>query len=705
MSMTDEIASLDIRARDWGFLTRPEEYVTASLKPGSARALSPASTARQFRSAIEALRRFSGADGSAKAGLLLADDVGLGKTTVAALIAWVFAAAGGDRRVRILAPNDSMVARWTDELKKHIPLLKETAPQQFGSIKESRIRTRDVKKLMNGSIQVAKHSYASSDKANLACDLLIVDEAHRAKGEGSQFSETLKTQTRHAKRVLLLTATPFSIRLEEFERMLGMVGGSAARKPVRAYQRTLDTFYGTSTRKAPEVVAEQLATKAKEAVWAIQPFVIRHGIDQLPDEYEAFGGRQDWAIEVPSASADELLAMIRMDRLLRILKQGGFPIKGATNDPRFHVGWKYFDSVCNDVAKDIERLDSPLQEVAREHYAALIRLRASVGAHSKMKAVGAAVRNVVEAGEKVVLFCHHHYTAQELAIYLSSVVPNGPKILAPERKMWEAAWDTILSEHRGASVTAAHLQVFGRWLASDNQLRQARGWLARVPTSSGNLVQLLKSTMARNEKSAESIAGAAVKLLKTLTGNPSTLAVLRSVGEGNSTLPGAAARGRVFATCEADSDPQHRDLFMDSQRPDTVMAIFNSPFGPEALVVTDRLSEGVDLHRFCRHLVHYELDPSPIRTVQRNGRLRRVNGWGAVIGEPINYAYPAFRGTRDHRLVEIMKKRLDSFSLLLGGVQDFDVDESTESDESWRADVVAQAKRRLVATGRALCVG
>ena len=117
------------------------------------------------------------------------------------------------------------------------------------------------------------------------------------------------------------------------------------------------------------------------------------------------------------------------------------------------------------------------------------------------------------------------------------------------------------------------------------------------------------------------------------------------------------------------------------------------------LVVTDKLSEGIDLHRYCRHLIHYELDPSPIRTVQRNGRVRRVNSWAAVSGQPVQYAYPAFRGTRDLRLVQIMKKRIDSFSLLLGGVQDFDVEEVVGSDEDWRNKVIANAKKSLRDSG------
>jgi hypothetical protein len=68
----------------------------------------------------------------------------------------------------------------------------------------------------------------------------------------------------------------------------------------------------------------------------------------------------------------------------------------------------------------------------------------------------------------------------------------------------------------------------------------------------------------------------------------------------------------------------------------------------------------------------------------------------------ILYAYPAFGGTRDHRLVQIMKKRIASFSLLLGGVQDFDVDEVADLEEKWRMDVIAFANDRLAKAGRQL---
>jgi superfamily II DNA/RNA helicase len=155
----------------------------------------------------------------------------------------------------------------------------------------------------------------------------------------------------------------------------------------------------------------------------------------------------------------------------------------------------------------------------------------------------------------------------------------------------------------------------------------------------------------------------------------------------------------VLGVCLPSGNEEEESLFLHNQQPDTVISIFNSPFGPDVLVVTDRLSEGINLHRYCRHLIHYELDPSPIRTVQRNGRLRRVNSWAAATGQPIRYAYPAFCGTRDHRLVQIMKKRIDSFSLLLGGVQDFDVEKVVGSEEAWRNQVIVLAKLRLASAG------
>ena len=120
------------------------------------------------------------------------------------------------------------------------------------------------------------------------------------------------------------------------------------------------------------------------------------------------------------------------------------------------------------------------------------------------------------------------------------------------------------------------------------------------------------------------------------------------------------------------------------------------------LVATDRLSEGVDLHRFCRHVIHYELDPSPVRTLQRNGRVRRIGSWAALTKQPIRYAYPTFGGTRDEKAVGIMRRRIDAFGLLLGGVPILDA-ESSDNSENFADDVLKHARKKLDSLNRKLC--
>jgi ERCC4-related helicase len=689
------IESLGLSAKQWQFLLESDRYVEASCR--SDRPLVPESTRRQFLTACDILARLNGSNGEeARRGILLADDVGLGKTTVAALVAWVVASAGEKRKVRILAPNDVMMRRWVEEMTSHVEPLQECA-KHLGA-HESRVKAGRVGRLKAGSIQVVKHSYAASNSI-LDCDLLIVDEAHRAKGDDTAFSVALKRQKKHARRVLILTATPFSIRLEELKRMLSLVGGEAAHGPVRSFSRSLDNLYSGNTVRSPEVVAERLATKARAAVDALSFYVIRHGIDDLTNEQSSFGNREDWNIDVPPATPEELELMVRMDRTLRVAKQDGSESSRATNDPRFHVGWRHFDAVREHLKSEVPGFGEPARAVVENQLKAIKRLRQEVGIHSKVGAVAAAVKSKIEQGEKVLLFCHHHATAQELTAHLASVLPKVAASKLPGPRAWRLAWNEILEpageEHNEQSLR----KTFIEWLSADLIRSQTWEWLRAVSSTESNIADALKNTGGRHHPGPETLADAAQRLYHALVRSKSSRAVLMAAADHLDRLPGANGTNRVLGICMPSEIEEEESLFLHNQQPDTVISIFNSPFGPDVLVVTDRLSEGIDLHRYCRHLIHYELDPSPIRTVQRNGRLRRVNSWAAVTGQSISYAYPAFRGTRDHRLVQIMKKRIDNFSLLLGGVQDFDVAEVVGSQEEWRNQVIALAKARLATAG------
>ena len=131
------MSDFKLDGRKWKFLNDPKQYA----KDGD---LIVEPLKRQFRTAKEILKRFQ--DGR---GVLLADDVGLGKTTIGALVAWAVACQG--KQVRIYVPNEVLRRRWAEELEKHVPML-----EGFGAREES-IKQGNVKKLNAGSIQVATH--------------------------------------------------------------------------------------------------------------------------------------------------------------------------------------------------------------------------------------------------------------------------------------------------------------------------------------------------------------------------------------------------------------------------------------------------------------------------------------------------------------------------------------------------------------------
>ncbi len=676
-------------ARRWRFLDNPARYIEHESGGLQVEPLT-----RQFKTAKEILARLASGRG-----VLLADDVGLGKTTVGALVAWVVACQ--DKRVRIYAPNEVLRRRWAEELERHVPML-----WQLGASYD-RIKQGDVGKLNAGRIQVATHHALVKSHGNneqrTACDLMIIDEAHRAKGDGSAFNEALRNLGDRAKRKLILTATPFSIRLAELEQLLQFAGATEL-EAVRRYAGELKRLYSLGDGHDVTAESKRLVSAAKEAIEELQPYLIRHGIEDLSaSERTHFGAVSMGRWEIPTAPAtqEDLGLLLRMDRLLQLTPER----KGERrNDPRFHIGWQH-------VGVELERAaERASDSTARRHIEAASKaLRARrTNPHPKIAAVSDAIRPLLDTGEKVLVFCHHRATASELlgvlerALKTTSASRGGP----PE-KVWRAAWESLLPDEDPL------VRPIVDWLCTPGLRAQIGGWLGEPALTVRALADQLTTTRPRNAiSSVPTVLESARTLTEVLLDqqSTSTRAILKSIAKGTHTFGGKTSRFpgrldegfRVMGAWHHDghSDPP-RTLY--TGKPDIVLALFNSPFGPDVLVTTDRLSEGVDLHRCCRHLIHYELDPSPVRTLQRNGRVRRVGSWAALTGQPIQYAYPTFGGTRDEKAVGVMRQRINAFGLLLGGVPSLDDDDS-ESEQSFAEAVLCRAKNDLASINRRLCV-
>jgi ERCC4-related helicase len=98
-----------------------------------------------------------------------------------------------------------------------------------------------------------------------------------------------------------------------------------------------------------------------------------------------------------------------------------------------------------------------------------------------------------------------------------------------------------------------------------------------------------------------------------------------------------------------------------------LMLRFNTPFPPEILIASSVMSEGVDLHMECRHLIHHDLDWSPSTLEQRTGRIDRIRSKSAMRNMPIVVCEPYVAGTQDEKQFTVVKDREQWFGVVMGG--------------------------------------
>jgi hypothetical protein len=96
-----------------------------------------------------------------------------------------------------------------------------------------------------------------------------------------------------------------------------------------------------------------------------------------------------------------------------------------------------------------------------------------------------------------------------------------------------------------------------------------------------------------------------------------------------------------------------------------LMRGFNTPFFPDVLVCSQVMGEGVDLQRFCCHVIHHDLAWNPSTIEQRTGRIDRL-GSKAEGRRPINVYLPYLAGAADERQYRVMSDRERWFRVVMG---------------------------------------
>jgi hypothetical protein len=145
--------------------------------------------------------------------------------------------------------------------------------------------------------------------------------------------------------MLFLTATPFSIEIDDLQRLLRLIRAdgstlTATRVYAEHIRKLWDGDFGESVD-----FAEALAATGIAAVRALRRHVIRHSVERLIGERHVFGRVERWKMPVPAASEEDLEILVRADRLLGVGKSAGTWRQLRTNDPRFHEGWAHLRAV------------------------------------------------------------------------------------------------------------------------------------------------------------------------------------------------------------------------------------------------------------------------------------------------------------------------------------------------------------------------
>ena len=354
--------------------------------------------------------------------------------------------------------------------------------------------------------------------------------------------------------------------------------------------------------------------------------------------------------------------------------------------------------------------------------------RRSRRAHPKIAATIERVADLWELGEKVVVFAFYRHTCSALRFHIGEEIrrrllgrARERMSLAPdvdEQRIWErldhiqqAFFGRVESPRPGqraldaalAAILDRHAEAIGRvdreGSTRDLLLRVMRRFL-RARSSLVRCFPLERShdadphDLVREFLDYEDGSGmswrtkfdAFIRFLCTRCGADERTHMLDDLTRVDTGDHAAAedqherdddAEGRTIANVGLCSGATKKEIRIRRMR------AFNTPFFPDVLVCSEVMGEGVDLHRFCRHVIHHDLAWNPSDIEQRTGRIDRL-GCKAEGRHPIVAYLPYLGGAADERQFKVMRDREQWFQVVMGqqAVEKLITTESAEQGRS-----------------------
>ena len=178
---------------------------------------------------------------------LLADDPGAGKTIMAGLYIKELMLRGDLERCLVVAPG-GLVEQWQDELREKFGLTFELLTRQLAdSQPDGQVFNRNPL-LIARMDQLSRADDLRHQLDSADWDLVVVDEAHRMSAHyfGNELKKTKRYQLgellgRHARHLLLMTATPHAGKEEDFQLFLALLDTDRFEGRFRDAVHTVDT--------------------------------------------------------------------------------------------------------------------------------------------------------------------------------------------------------------------------------------------------------------------------------------------------------------------------------------------------------------------------------------------------------------------------------------------------------------------------------
>ena len=340
------------------------------------------------------------------------DGVGLGKTIQAIGAMKWFVEHRGARKILIVCKK-SIKTQWASEIRRIAGW--QNAPIFItGSTRKKRLAAyKGIQEARNGILITNYHNFLhDSDEINkVNYDICVIDEAHCVKGRGTKMN-ALIGETVRGKRTILLTGTPIMSRPDDIWGIVNMVSPEYFGKYEEFRDRYIVTEFGIY---GEQIIGAQHLDELQEK---IQQFIIMRSAD-------------DVALELPKVRPSRKIycemdqTQMKMHELVRERKEKLDEKKKEKLAP--YIGP---DGKIGPVPADIRGYINKLNEFGKMYIASLQfiaddpavfrymspergmnrtlqeMLPVSYKCSSKTEALVDIVSEIVDADEKVIVFCH-----------------------------------------------------------------------------------------------------------------------------------------------------------------------------------------------------------------------------------------------------------------------------------------------------------